>query len=261
MGAAVTLRPGEFDAHLIREGRHRHLYEVLGAHPRCLGKVEGFYFAVWAPNARRVSVVGDWNHWDGRVHPMEKDWGTGVWTAFVPGVTAGRHYKFELEDAHGCLRLKSDPLAFFSQHGPQTASITWNRGGHVWQDAAWMERRASAKQWREPLSIYEVHLGSWARHENDGGRPLSYLELADSLVDYAVEHGFTHIELLPITEYPFEGSWGYQVSGFFAPTSRFGHPDEFKAFVNRAHQRGLGVILDWVPAHFPNEDHGISLFE
>ncbi|MGI8601667.1 MAG: 1,4-alpha-glucan branching protein GlgB [Verrucomicrobiales bacterium] len=260
MSKLPTFRPGEIDAAVTGAGQHRRLYEVLGAHGKRVGDKEGFSFAVWAPNARRVSVVGDWNGWDGRVHAMQKDWATGVWHLFVPGVAAQSHYKFEIEDAHSALRLKSDPFAFFSQHSSQTASITWDIGRYRWNDEAWQAQKRAANPWREPMSIYEVHLSSWARQAEDG-RPLSYLELADALIDYVADLGFTHIELLPITEHPFDGSWGYQVTGYFASTSRHGTPDEFKEFIDRAHQRGLGVILDWVPAHFPKDDHGLARFD
>jgi len=251
----------EMDRYYIAEGTHRRLYTVLGAHPHVVDGVPGYRFAVWAPNARRVSVVGDWNRFDGRVDALHKDLGSGVWTGFVPGVTAGQHYKYELEDARGGMRLKSDPFAFFSQHVPPHASLTAPPSGHVWRDEAWMARRAEGNAKRQPMAVYEVHLGSWARRHDEADRSLSYLELADSLIDYAADLGFTHLELLPITEHPFSGSWGYQCTGYFAPTSRFGTPDEFRTFVDRAHQRGLGVILDWVPAHFPKDDHALADFD
>ena len=251
----------DLDRYYIAEGTHRHLYNVLGAHPHTVDGTDGYRFAVWAPNARRVSVVGDWNRFDGRADPLHRDAGTGVWTGFVAGVGPGQHYKFEMDDAHGALRLKSDPFAFFSQHTTPHASLTAPSSRHVWNDAAWMKARGEGNAKRRPMSIYEVHLGSWARHHDDGDRPLSYLELADALVDYAVDLGFTHLELLPVTEHPFSGSWGYQCTCYFAPTSRFGTPDEFRALVDRAHQRGLGVILDWVPAHFPKDDHSLACFD
>ena len=249
------------DRYLIAEGTHRRLYEVLGAHPATVDGAEGFRFAVWAPNAKRVSVVGDWNNFDGRAHPLEKEWATGIWFGFVPGVAAGQHYKYELEDAHGALRLKSDPFAFFSQHTTPHASLTTAASSFQWTDGGWMAQRAGDGGKKGPLSIYEVHLGSWARKEDENNRPLSYLELSDALIDYAADMSFTHLELLPITEHPFAGSWGYQCTGYFAPTSRLGTPDEFRAFVNKAHARGLGVILDWVPAHFPKDDHALARFD
>ncbi len=251
----------EQDRYFIAEGTHRRLYDILGAHPGTQDGVSGVRFAVWAPNARRVSAVGDWNSWDGRVHVLEKDFATGIWHGFVPGIGPGQHYKYELEDAHGALRLKADPVAFFGQHTTPHASLVAGESAHVWADGEWMARRAAADPRREPMSIYEVHPGSWARNESEGNRPLTWRELADALVDYAADRGFTHLELLPVTEHPFDGSWGYQCTGYFAPTSRFGTPDEFRHFVDRAHQRGLGVILDWVPAHFPKDDHSLARFD
>ncbi|MFN0125425.1 MAG: 1,4-alpha-glucan branching protein GlgB [Verrucomicrobiales bacterium] len=259
MTAAIPV--SELDRYYIAEGTHHHLYHVLGAHPHVLDGVSGYRFAVWAPNARRVSVAGDWNQFDGRVDVLHKDLGTGIWTGFVPGIADGQHYKFELEDAHGALRLKSDPFAFFSQHTEPHAALTCPESRHVWNDHVWLAERATGNTKAKPMSIYEVHLGSWARRHEQGGRPLSYLELADDLVDYAVHHGFTHLELMPVSEHPFSGSWGYQCTGYFAPTSRFGTPDEFRAFIDKAHQRGLGVILDWVPAHFPKDDHALAFFD
>jgi len=251
----------EQDRYFIAEGTHRRLYDILGGHPHAVDGVDGYRFAVWAPNARRVSVVGDWNQFDGRVHVMNKDPATGLWSGFVAGVAAGQHYKYEVEDARGALRLKSDPFAFFSQHTAPHASITAETARHVWRDEAWLAGRSTDGGKSRPMSIYEVHLGSWARNHDEGDRSLSYLELADSLIDYAADLGFTHLELLPITEHPFSGSWGYQCTCYFAPTSRFGTPDEFRAFVDKAHRRGLGVILDWVPAHFPKDDHALALFD
>ena len=249
------------DRHFIAEGTHRRLYDILGAHPHTAGGMAGYRFAVWAPNARRVSVVGDWNHFDGRTDRLTLDLATGIWSGFVGGVTPGQHYKFELEDTLGALRLKSDPLAFFSQHVEPHASLTSPPSAHLWRDDAWIAQRSADGGKSRPMSIYEVHLGSWARRRDDHDRPLSYLELADALIDYAVDLGFTHLELLPITEHPFSGSWGYQCTCYFAPTSRFGTPDEFRAFIDKAHQRGLGVILDWVPAHFPKDDHALARFD
>ena len=209
-GMIATSPLTDQDRYLIAEGTHRRLYDALGAHSAVVAGVSGYRFSVWAPNARRVSVVGDWNQFDGRIHPLDKDWGTGIWTGFVPGVAAGQHYKFELEDAHGALRLKSDPFAFFSQHTPPHASLTVASSAHAWSDAGWIETRATTNPRRAPVSIYEVHLGSWARKHDEGDRPLSYLELAGSLIDYVSDLGFTHLELLPITEHPFAASWGYQ---------------------------------------------------
>lgn len=252
---------GEQDLHYFGEGKHRHLYRVFGAHRREMGGIEGMMFAVWAPNARRVSVVGDFNAWDGRVHVMRKRVEGGVWELFVPRVEFGVHYKFEMVGADGSLFNKSDPVAFFSQHGKETASIAYDLESYQWGDGQWMEQRAKSDLYSQPVSVYEVHLGSWARVPEEGNRYLTYHELADRLLDHVVGLGFTHIELMPVAEFPFDGSWGYQVCGFFAPTSRFGSPDDFRHFVNRCHQRGIGVILDWVPAHFPKDPHGLARFD
>ncbi len=250
---------GEQDVHYLGEGTHRRLWKAMGAHPRTIGGIAGATFAVWAPNAHRVSVVGDFNGWDGRIHPMRNH--NGIWEIFLPHVGAGDHYKFEIVGAGGNLFAKSDPFAFFSQHGIQTASIVYDIDRYEWGDAAWMEQRARRNPYEGPISIYEVHLGSWKRRFDEGDRFLSYLEFAEELVDYVVDMGYTHIELMPVAEFPFDGSWGYQGCGYFAPTSRFGSPDEFRAFVDRCHQRGVGVILDWVPAHFPKDAHGLARFD
>ena len=252
---------GEQDVYFLAEGTHRRFYEVLGAHPRNVGGIEGVMFVVWAPNARRVSVVGDFNDWDGRTYPMRKRIEAGVWELFIPDVAPKSHYKFEMIGADGRLFVKSDPVAFYSQCRSETASLVWDWHRYDWQDAAWMEKRAQADPYREPVSVYEVHIDSWARVPEDGDRPLSYRELADRLVPHVQELGFTHIELMPVTEYPFDGSWGYQVTGYFAPTSRFGPPDDFRYFIDRCHQAGIGVILDWVPAHFPKDAHGLARFD
>ena len=252
---------GEQDLHFLGEGRDRRMWEKLGANPREMNGTAGFSFAVWAPGASRVSVVGDFNKWDGRIHPMRKNFDTGIWEIFLPGIAAGVHYKFELIGADGALFTKSDPLAFFSQHGISTASITCRRDTYKWGDRDWMAERKEADPYHGAVSIYEVHLGSWRRRVEDGNRMLSYVEMTDELVDYVVDMGFTHVELMPVSEFPFNGSWGYQVCGYFAPTSRFGTPDEFRALVDRFHQRGIGVILDWVPAHFPKDSHGLARFD
>ncbi|MEO0413414.1 MAG: 1,4-alpha-glucan branching protein GlgB [Verrucomicrobiota bacterium] len=249
----------EQDAYYFSEGTHRQLWQVFGAHNLQVGGVDGTRFRVWAPNAHRVSVVGDFNSWDGRIHPMRNC--GGIWEIFIPDVGQGAHYKFEVVGHEGHPELKCDPFAFFSQNGEQTASIVHQLDNYAWQDSAWMTQRATRDQYHSPMSVYEVHLGSWKRKTEDGGRYLSYLEYADELVDYVVEMGFTHIELMPVSEYPFDGSWGYQVTGYFAPTSRYGSPDEFRAFVDKCHQRGIGVIVDWVPAHFPKDAHGLAKFD
>jgi 1,4-alpha-glucan branching enzyme len=252
---------GEVDLHLFAEGQHWQIYEKFGAHLRALGDETGVYFAVWAPNAQRVSVVGDFNGWDGRVNPMRKLLGSGVWELFVPGVGEGAHYKFEIRTYSGALLLKSDPFAFFNQHGKSTSSLVYNLARYKWSDHAWMEQRRS-KDWpRSPVSIYEVHLGSWRRRADEGNRHLSYLEFAETLLPYVLEMGYTHMELLPIAEHPFEGSWGYQVTNYYAPTSRFGTPDELRHFIDKCHQAGIGVIMDWVPAHFPKDAHALAEFD
>jgi 1,4-alpha-glucan branching enzyme len=252
---------GEVDLYLFGEGNHHRLYDKFGAHLRDLGGERGVYFAVWAPNADRVSVVGDFNHWDGRVHPMRKLVGNGVWEIFIPGVKEGEHYKYEIRARTGALLLKSDPFGFFSQHGHQTSSIVYDLERYQWSDQKWMEERP-VKEWhRSAISIYEVHLGSWRRVAEEGNRSLSYLEHAETLIPYVVEMGFTHIELLPVMEHPFEGSWGYQVTNYYAPTSRWGRPDELRHFIDACHQAGIGVIMDWVPAHFPKDAHGLAEFD
>ncbi|KEO51773.1 1,4-alpha-glucan branching protein GlgB [Thioclava pacifica] len=253
---------GAMDEYLIGEGTHKRLWEKLGAHAITHQGVAGVHFAVWAPNARRVSVVGEFNFWDGRHHQMRRLGATGVWEIFVPGIHEGALYKYELLDASGkVLPLKADPVGFGAEHPPAQASVVRKLGLHRFGDGAWCGTRAQAQERHAPISIYEVHLGSWVRVWDEGGRPLSYHELAEKLVDYVCDMGFTHIELLPITEHPFDGSWGYQPIGLYAPTIRHGRPEEFAEFVDAAHKRGLGVILDWVPGHFPTDDHGLKEFD
>ena len=252
---------GEIDLHLFSEGNHLQIYEKFGAHLRNIGGAEGVYFAVWAPNAQRVSVSGDFNGWDGRVNPMRRLLGSGVWELFLPGVAEGAHYKFEIRTPGGALLLKSDPFALFNQHGVQTSSLVYNLDRYQWSDREWMESRPARRLHTSAISIYEVHLGSWKRKTGEGSRSLSYLELAETLLPYVVDMGYTHIELMPVAEHPFEGSWGYQVTNYYAPTSRFGNPDEFRHFVDKCHQAGIGVIMDWVPAHFPKDPHGLAEFD
>jgi 1,4-alpha-glucan branching enzyme len=248
---------GEIDVWLLAEGTHRRPFERLGAHPHAVDGIVGIAFAVWAPGASRVSVVGDFNQWDGRRHPMRLRRECGVWEIFLPGVAPGGRYKFEVKDGAGMLLpLKADPYAFAAELRPATASIVAVPPPPVAPDAAAPRRNALDA----PISIYEVHAGSWRRHP-DGNRFLTWQELADQLVPYAVEMGFTHLEFLPLSEHPFDGSWGYQPVGLYAPTARFGPPEGFRHLVERCHAAGLGVLLDWVPAHFPNDPHGLALFD
>ena len=252
----------DFDLHLLNEGTHYRAWERLGAHRIQIGGVSGVHFAVWAPNAQRVSVVSDFNRWDGRVHPMRKLIPSGVWEIFIPDVEDGACYKYEVRTPAGHLLDKADPYGRRFEVPPNTASIIWTEGSYDWGDGDWMRDRPSFGGWHErPMSVYEVHLGSWRRVPENGGRALSYRELADTLVPYVREMGYTHIELMPVMEHPFSGSWGYQVIGFFAPTSRFGTPDDFRHFVDECHRHGIGVILDWVPGHFPKDRHGLAQFD
>jgi 1,4-alpha-glucan branching enzyme len=251
---------GDFDLHLLGEGRHEELYERLGAHVRELEGVRGTAFAVWAPAARAVSVVGDFNSWDGRLDAMRSLGPSGIWELFVPGVEAGSRYKYEILAADGELRLKADPCAQEAELPPQTASVV-SEAGHEWRDSAFIENRAAQVPLEGPMSIYEVHLGSWRRKSLEGDRSLTYLELADELAAYVVDMGFTHVELLPVMAHPFSGSWGYQVSGYFAPAPAFGSPDDLREFIDRMHSHDIGVILDWVPAHFPRDDFALARFD
>ncbi len=249
-----------FDQYLLGEGTHKELWRVLGAHVIKHEGASGTHFAVWAPNARRVSVVGDFNSWDGRRHPMRPAGSTGVWEVFLPEVGDSTIYKYEVVSDAGSI-LKADPVGFGSQHPPEKASIVRDIAGYGWKDIKWMKSRAKRSDRASPISIYEVHLGSWRRRFDDGGRPLSYKELARDLVGYVKHMGFTHIELMPVSEFPFDGSWGYQPVGLFAPTIRFGPPHEFRDFVEAAHTADIGVLLDWVPGHFPTDEHGLAQFD
>ena len=250
---------GELDLYLLAQGTHWRAWQVLGAHARTLEGVAGTTFAVWAPNARRVAVVGDFNGWDARVHPMRRRIEAGVWELFVPGLGEGACYKFELQGAHGERILKADPFARRTEPPPATASRVAHERPFAWTDADWVARRAERPARRAPLSIYEVHAGSWRRHPD--GRPYSWSELADTLLPYVKSLGFTHLELMPVSEHPFGGSWGYQPTALYAPSARWGEPDALRAFIDRAHALGLGVILDWVPAHFPDDAHGLANFD
>ncbi|MEN0000843.1 MAG: 1,4-alpha-glucan branching protein GlgB, partial [Pseudomonadota bacterium] len=249
----------DLDQYLIGEGTHRQLWDCLGSHVTEIEGVAGTHFAVWAPNAVRVSVVGSFNNWDGRRHPLRRVGVTGVWEIFLPGIGAGDLYKYEIASAGGGLFLKADPVGFGAQHPPETSSVVRDISGFDWADDAWMSSRAVSQQRDKPISIYEVHLGSWRRGPDN--RRLTYQALAKELVDYASWMGFTHLEFLPVSEFPFDGSWGYQPVGLYAPTSRFGLPDDFRSLVNAVHEAGLGVILDWVPGHFPSDAHGLARFD
>jgi 1,4-alpha-glucan branching enzyme len=252
----------DFDIHLLGEGTHLEPYRKLGSHLAEMGGVPGVTFAVWAPNAERVSVVGDFNNWDGRRHPMRNRGECGIWEMFVPGMGEGEIYKYEIRSREtGDLFLKADPHAFRCEIPPRTGSIVCDIDGYSWGDDEWMARRRAGNLLENPIVVYEVHLGSWKRKEGERPGYLSYRELADDLVPYVREMGYTHIELLPVTEHPFDGSWGYQSLGFFAPTSRHGTPQDFMAFVDRCHWEGIGVFLDWVPAHFPKDAYGLAFFD
>jgi 1,4-alpha-glucan branching enzyme len=252
---------GELDLYLFREGTHRRLWDALGAHLRTMDGDEGTAFAVWAPNATRVSVVGEWCNWDGRQFPMRRLAESGLWELFVPGVAENALYKFELRTREGLLRLKTDPLARKMQQAPETASIVVADDRFGWKDDAWMAQRARVDLVHQPMHIYEVHLGSWARVPEENGRPLSYREIAPRLAEHVKRLGFTHVELLPVAEHPFYGSWGYQITGYYAPTSRYGAPDDFRYLVDTLHEHGIGVLLDWVPAHFPKDDYALRMFD
>ena len=250
---------GETDLFLFNEGNHQRLADILGSHMRTLDGVPGVSFAVWAPNARRVSVVGDFNQWDGRRHLMRQLGSSGVWEIFIPGIGEGALYQYEILDAHGALKLNTDPFGFHFEQPPKHASVVWNNRKFQWSDADWMQRRRSSNPLRSPMSIYEIHLGSWKR--KSAWESLSYRELANPLVEYLRQTGFTHVEFLPVAEHAFFPSWGYQVTGFYAPTSRFGTPDDFQYLVNELHRAGFGVIVDWVPAHFPRDGWALARFD
>jgi 1,4-alpha-glucan branching enzyme len=254
----VTLL-GDQDLHLFNEGTHTRLGDHLGAHPMEHEGVSGTYFAVWAPSARAVSVAGDFNGWQPGGHPLAARGSSGIWEGFLPDVGPGTLYKYAIESAAGTV-LKADPFARFSERSPRTASVVWDLE-HEWRDERWMAERGERSRLSDPISIYELHLGSWRTRPEEGDRPLSYLELAEQLPQYVAEMGFTHVEFLPVMEHPFTGSWGYQSTGYFAPTSRFGTPQEFMTLVDALHRAGIGVILDWVPSHFATDPHGLALFD
>ncbi len=249
------------DLYLFNEGSHLHLPDKLGSHVTTHNGVNGTYFAVWAPNARAVSVIGDFNHWNPGTHPLQVKANSGIWEGFIPGVKLGHIYKYQIQSRHhGYSVAKADPFAVHAETPPRTASIVWHTE-YDWEDDVWMGERGRHNASDAPLSIYEVHLGSWMRLPEEGGRMLTYRELAPKLVEYVQQLGFTHVELMPITEHPFYGSWGYQTTGYFAPTSRYGTPQDFMYFVEYLHQNGIGVILDWVPSHFPSDEHGLAYFD
>ena len=252
----------DFDLHLFAEGTFFKAYETLGSHLRTIDGIAGIHFVVWAPNAGRVSVVGDFNQWDGRRHPMTNRGTTGLWELFIPALTDGTLYKYEVRPrSQDAILLKADPYAVASELRPKTASVARDISSYQWSDHAWMESRRGRDPLQIPLSVYEVHLGSWMRVPEEQQRWLTYRELAEKLIPYVKDMGYTHLELMPVTEHPFDGSWGYQSTGYFAVTSRYGTPEDFMAFVDAAHQAGIGVLMDWAPAHFPDDAHGLSQFD
>jgi len=252
----------DYDLHLMAEGTHYRNYEKLGSHVSVVDGVRGVHFAVWAPNARRVSLIGDFNQWDGRRHPMRFHPSGGIWEIFIPGLREETVYKFEIKwRRFGFITTKTDPYGFYFERRPKTGAIVYDINKYLWRDDEWMRDRAARNALDAPISIYEVHLGSWMRAPEEGNRYLTYRELAHTLVEYVKQMGYTHIELLPVTEHPYGGSWGYQTVGYYAPTSRHGEPQEFAYFVDYCHRNGVGVILDWVPAHFPKDGHGLAYFD
>lgn len=249
------------DLYLFNEGNHAHLYHILGAHPVVVnGQCTGFHFAVWAPNARQVYLIGDFNHWQLDSHPLQSLHNSGIWRGFIPHLQPGSIYKYRIITADNHVLEKTDPLAFYTEAPPCTGSLTW-QSHYIWHDQAWLKQRRAQCQEQQPLSIYELHLGSWRRVPEQGHRFLNYREMALQLAEYVKMMGFTHVELLPIMEHPFYGSWGYQTTGYFAPTSRYGNPDDFKFLIDTLHQQGIGVILDWTPSHFPTDLHGLARFD
>jgi 1,4-alpha-glucan branching enzyme len=252
---------GEIDLYLAGEGTHHRLYERLGAHLRDIDGVRGVSFAVWAPNAKRVSVIGHFNQWDGRIFPMRRMGSSGIWELFIPEIKAGTLYKYEIKTPNGALKIKTDPFAFAMEMRPATASIVWDLEAYKWHDDQWMANRSRRNLRQQPMAIYEVHLGSWMRKADQQNSWLGYRELAPKLIGHVKKFGFTHVELLPVAEHPLDASWGYQVTGYFAPTSRFGSPDDFKYLVDTCHQHGIGVIVDWVPSHFPKDDFSLRQFD
>ena len=256
----ITLLSSD-DLYLFNEGSHYRLHEKLGAHPMAVDGVSGTYFAVWAPNAQRVAVAGEFNGWNKASHQLAAKGQSGIWEGFVPEIGQGTLYKYHVTSRYRGYRVdKADPLAFHNEVPPRTASVVWNQD-YAWGDRQWMDKRRSRNALDAPISIYEVHLGSWQRVPEEGNRYLTYRELAPRLANYVKEVGFTHVEFLPVMEHPFYGSWGYQTTGYFAPSSRFGTPQDFMYLVDYLHQHDIGVILDWVPSHFPNDEHGLGFFD
>ncbi|OGR07079.1 MAG: 1,4-alpha-glucan branching enzyme [Deltaproteobacteria bacterium RIFOXYD12_FULL_50_9] len=251
----------DFDSHLFNNGNHYQIYNKLGAHPTTIDAISGTIFRVWAPSARRVSVIGDFNYWDSRVHQMRSLGSSGIWELFIPGISQGQAYKYEIRSQDMRLYEKADPYQFFAELRPKSASIVWDIHTYEWRDQAWMERRMHSAPYDRPLSIYEVHLGSWRRDPADPDRFLSFRELGDLLIPYIKEMGFTHLEIMPIMEHPFDESWGYQITGYFAVTSRYGTPQDFMDFIDRCHENGIGIILDWAPSHFPTDGHALGRFD
>jgi len=251
----------DFDINLFKAGKHYRLYEKFGSHITTVNGVEGVYFSVWAPTANQVSVIGDFNGWKDGEHRLNVRWdSSGIWEGFIPLVEKGMNYKYKIHsNNNGYISEKADPYARRCEHPPKTASVVWD-DNYEWKDKKWLKTRKDHNAIDAPYSVYEVHLGSWKRHATED-RFLSYFELADDLVTYVKEMNFTHVEFMPIMEYPYDPSWGYQITGYFAPTSRFGYPDEFKYLVDKLHENGIGIILDWVPSHFPEDAHGLGYFD
>ena len=252
---------GEMDLYLFNEGNHLTLYERLGAHPKTLDGVSGVSFALWAPNARRVSLLGEFNGWDGRLFPMRSMGSSGIWELFVPGLKPGVLYKYEIKTREGHLRIKTDPFAFSMELPPAICARVWDLAAYRWEDMDWMQKRPKTNLRTSPMNVYECHLGTFRRLLEEDNRPFRYREITPYLIDEMKKYGFTHLELMPIAEYPFDASWGYQVTGYYAPTSRYGTPDDFRYLVDACHQAGIGVILDWVPAHFPKDDFSLRWFD
>ena len=252
----------DYDVHLFRQGNHARMFEKLGSHPMRVNDVDGVCFAVWAPNAKSVSVIGDFNGWNASAHQLGVRWdSSGIWEGFIPGIDKGTRYKYRIVSHNNNYTVdKGDPYAYYWETSPRTASCVWDLE-YAWNDAEWMQSRGSKNSLKSPVSIYEVHIGSWRRVPEDHNRSLTYRELAPQLAEYVKHMGFTHVEFLPVMEHPFYGSWGYQIVGFFAPTSRYGTPQDFMFLIDYLHRNGIGVILDWVPSHFPADEHGLIYFD